>query len=366
MAGSHRTSTQGLELRRELTEKPHRYEFYQALRLLEALHPDAPRIGRGARASQELALFGQEPDLAFPTSMLAGFASGGEARRDRLDVRFFGLFGPNGPLPLHLTEYARDRDRHEKDSSFRRFADIFHHRMLSLFYRAWANAQPTVSYDRPSEDRFVDYVGSFVGIGLPGAHDQDLLPDHSRLYLAGLLAMQHRPADGLEALVEEYLQEPAEVDEFVGEWLPLPADAVSSLGRSPLSSVLGENLTIGEKTWFCQGRVRVTCGPLSFPSFRNLLPDRQSLTRLDCLVKSYLGLETAWELSLVLKAEEVPSVSLGESGHLGWTSWLGHRDPRSNAADVVLHPDRLGVSPAITGALTAASESERYEENHHG
>ena len=69
-------------------------------------------------------------------------------RPPRLLVRFFGLFGPDGPLPLHLTEYARDRMRNWRDATFQRFADVFHHRALSLFWRAYADSRPTISFDR--------------------------------------------------------------------------------------------------------------------------------------------------------------------------------------------------------------------------
>ena len=85
----------------------------------------------------------------------------------RLTQRFFGLLGPNGPLPLHLTDYARERVLHHGDPTLARFFDVFHHRMLALFYRAWAQAQPTASLDRPYDDRFADFVGSLIGIGSP-------------------------------------------------------------------------------------------------------------------------------------------------------------------------------------------------------
>jgi type VI secretion system protein ImpH len=338
MAGSNRASSQALEFRTKLAADPYRFEFFQALRMLEALNADKPRIGKATRASQESVRLGQEPSMAFATSMLASFTLGDEKHKDRLDVRFMGLFGPNGPLPLHLTEFARDRDRQEKDPTFRRFADVFHHRMLSLFYRAWADSQPTVNFDRADEDRFFDYVGSLIGIGLPGARDYDELPDHSRLYLAGLLAMQNRPAAGLRCSLEEYLQVPVEVDEFVGEWLKLPEDALLRLGRSPLSGILGQTTTAGEKTWFCQGKIRIVCGPLHMESFRRLLPDRYSLPGLTALVRNYCGDEIAWELNLVLIAAEVPSVTLGVAGQLGWTSWMGNRTSPSDAGDVRLNP----------------------------
>lgn len=338
MAGSNRASAQAVALLSDLAENPHKFEFYQALRLLEALNPDSPRLGKSSRASQDPIRLGQEPSMAFATSMLAGFEPANDTHKDRLDVLFFGLFGPNGPLPLHLTEYARDRDRQEHDSTMRRFADVFHHRMLSLFYRAWADAQPTVSFDRPDQSRFFDYVGSLFGLGSPGTRNHDELPDHARLFLAGLLGLQTRPAVGLEAALTEYLSVPTTVEEFSGEWLELPDENRLYLGRSRRSGRLGVNTTAGARTWYCQGLITVVCGPLSFADFRRLLPDRDSLSRLRGLIRTYVGDELRWELRLVLQAQEVPSVVLGERGELGWTSWLGTRLSASDADDVLIRP----------------------------
>jgi predicted component of type VI protein secretion system len=43
-----------------------------------------------------------------PAELAAWWPASG--RPARLLVYFFGLLGPNGPLPLHLTEYARERN----------------------------------------------------------------------------------------------------------------------------------------------------------------------------------------------------------------------------------------------------------------
>ncbi len=86
----------------------------------------------------------------------------------RISIYGFGLFGPNGPLPLHLTEYARERRRHHSDNTLSAFADLFHHRLILLFYRAWADAQSVNSLDRPDGHRFVDYVASLMNMGQAG------------------------------------------------------------------------------------------------------------------------------------------------------------------------------------------------------
>lgn len=338
MAGSNRASTQAVGLLRALGSNPQRFEFYAAMRALDALDPKLPRIGRATRPAHESVRLGQEPSLAFAPSMLADFRPAGEGEH-RLDVLFFGMFGPNGPLPLHLTEYARDRERQEHDPTFRRFADVFHHRMLSLFYRAWADAQPAISLDRPDDDRYFAYLGALIGLGAPAAWDRDDLPDHTRVYLAGLMAMQNRPAEGLRAAVEEYLDVPVSLDEFVGEWLTLPEENHLRLGVSESSGRLGLTTTAGARTWYCQGRIRVVCGPLALEEFMRLLPSASTLARLNALVRSYAGDELAWELNLVLEADQVPGTRLGEAGELGWTTWLGRRRDDTDANDVVIRLD---------------------------
>ena len=154
---------------------------------------------------------------------------------DKLELQIrigelFGLFGPNGPLPLHLTEYARERQLHHGDQTLARFADLFHHRMLLLFYRAWAQAQPTVSLDRPRDDRFADFVGALIGIGSPALHARDAVHDHAKLHFAGLLTRQVRSAEGLEALLSGWLRRAVRVEQFAGAWLPLQDTERSRLG----------------------------------------------------------------------------------------------------------------------------------------
>src|SRR5262249_55944074 len=141
-------------------------------------------------------------------------------RPSYLATYYFGLFGPNGPLPLHLTEYAHSRELNYRDSSFRRFADLFHHRLTSLFYRAWADAQPVVSFDR-SEPRFDLYVGRLLGIGMPEMRDRDKVADHAKLGRAGRFSLAARPPEGLIAILADYFGFRFALREMVGEWLRL-------------------------------------------------------------------------------------------------------------------------------------------------
>jgi type VI secretion system protein ImpH len=320
-----------------LAAAPEAFDFYQALRRIEALYADSPRLGTAPRPAQEPVRLGQEPSLAFAPATLAAFEPATAARPARLVSRFFGLFGPNGPLPLHLTEYAYERRHNLHDPTIARFADLFHHRMLSLFYRAWAAAQPTVAYDRPQRDSFAVYVGALFGLGTAEMRDRDAMPDLAKLHFAGRLAAQARNAEGLQALISAFFTVPVRIEEFVGEWLTLPADARCLLGRSRETGGLGTTATVGGRVWSAHHKFRIVVGPMRFAEYERLLPGGDSLARLTAIVRNYAGDELSWDVNLVLREDEVPALSLGRQGRLGWTTWLGRRTGR-DLDDLKLRP----------------------------
>ena len=333
------TSADTLKFLRELEESPYRFDFFMALRRIESIHADKPRLGEGVRPMDEPIRLGQEPSLAFAPSALAAFTAGDKDRPHRLQNFFFGLFGPNGPLPLHLTEFARDRERHERDPTFRRFADIFHHRLLLLFYRAWANAQPTVSLDRAARRRVDTYVGSVFGLGAPEFRGRDNVPDEAKLHMAGRFALQTKCAEGLLAVLEEFLHLPFRIAEFIGEWLRLSSRDWLRLGAMGSACALGKGTVIGRSVWNCQHKFRIICGPLRLEEFKRLLPGGPSLTRLRDTVRGFVGFGLDWDLNLVLARADVPRLCLGVSGELGWTAWLGERKTTTDADDVIIRPN---------------------------
>jgi type VI secretion system protein ImpH len=338
--------TDALTFFAELAAAPYRYDFYQTLRRLECLHQDKPRWGRALRPIDEPVRLGQEPDLSFAPSPLASFETRGD-RPPRLQVRLFGLFGPNGPLPIHLTEYARERLQHAGDPTLSRFLDIFHHRFLALFYRAWAQAQPAVNRDRPKDDRFTAYVGTFVGIAPPSFRNRDAVPDLAKLFHVGALIRQVRNAEGLERILEHFFRVPVRIEQFVGHWLRLDTRERTTLktDRAPL----GAGAVLGGRVWDRQHKFRIHLGPLTLDQYESFLPGGAPLRKLVDWVRMYLCYELDWDVRMLLKQKEVPKLSLGGSTRLGWTTWLGHRRKPTPADD--LHLDPKQSSP--TGARAA-------------
>ena len=336
-----RDETDRLMFYRALEERPHDFDFFQSLRRIECLNPDKPRLGRAQRPVDEPVRLGQDVFMNFAPAPIASFGKGEADRAPRLDQRIFGCFGPNGPLTLHLTDFVRERVLHHGDRTFVRFADVFHHRLLELFYRAWASAQPTVNLDRPGEDRFAVFVGSLVGIGSPGTRNRDATGDFVKLFFSGALVRQVRNADGLQSILSGYFQLPVAIEQFVGHWMPLPQGDCTRLGSRTAGAQLGVGAVLGSRVWDRQHKFRVRFGPLTLAQYEAFLPGGKALPRLVALVRQYLCFELEWDAQLVLKRTQVPRTRLGIYGRLGWTTWVGRIRDKHDPDDLTL--DAEGV-----------------------
>ncbi|MBN2574080.1 MAG: type VI secretion system baseplate subunit TssG [Deltaproteobacteria bacterium] len=326
------------DLLRQVAAAPYRYDFFALLRAIECACPERLRLGQATRPADEPIRLGQEASLVFAPSTLAYLEPAREGRPPRIGVHFFGMLGPNGPLPIHMTEYARDRVRNAGDQTLVRFLDIFHHRALALFYRGWANAQPTVHRDRPSSDRFATYVGSLFGVGSPAVRDRDLFPDSAKLYFAGRFAHQARNAEGLRAIVADYFRLPTDLEEFVGEWTPLQEEERWRITRTAFAGALGISTILGAHAWQRQTKVRIVFGPLKEHEFQSLLPGSERLQRLTALVRNYVGDALNWDVRLFLDKRVSHPFRLDRITRLGWTSWLGHCPEGEGRDDLIINP----------------------------
>ncbi len=322
----------------QLQADPQSYHLFQALRIIEAQHPDRPRLGQSRRSAQDPVRLGQEAELAFPTSTIADFKAGEDGRM-HLTNRAFGLFGPQGPLPLHLTEYARNRRRNERDTTFIAFADTFTHRLMSLFYRAWAAGQPAPSFDRPEQDPFERKVAALSGYNAKALYGRDEMPDMAKRHFAGHLASGTKTAEGLVSILSSFFDAPVHLQQFVGEWLDLEPDDRWQLGQG----ALGRSTSIGSRVWSRTSKFRILVGPLSLPDYKRLLPGQGSLERLEAIVRNYVGDALDWDVNLILRAADVPRVALGgANAALGHTTWVGlRRDAAHDADDLYLSPPHV-------------------------
>ncbi|MBU2550296.1 MAG: type VI secretion system baseplate subunit TssG [Proteobacteria bacterium] len=312
------------ELIDKLLESGHRFSFFQALRLIELIHPEAPRLGGRGPAAREIVRLRPDLSLVFPKSDLkaiereAGTPEGLE--RFLVTVGFLGLYGSVSPLPTFYTEsiYADD----DPDAvRVRRFLDVFHHRLTSLFYRTWWKYRYTVQFEPDGQDEFSRRL-----LPLTGRAETPALRDVPRMELLaslGLLTQLPRSAASLERFLAAFFDHvPVRVIQCIERWVILKPDQKNALGRR--NAELGLDCLAGEKVRDRRGRFRVRLGPLGFEAFLSFTPKGEQFKLLCGLVQLFVMDPLDFEVEVVLKGDEARPMQLTARApnHLGWTSWL--------------------------------------------
>lgn len=316
---------------------PWNFGFLSLLRRIAAREPASPRVGTASRPQAEPYRLGQQPSLAFAPREIAEVAR----RDDRLRIRLFGLgvLGPNGPMPIHVTEIARDRKDGRQDSTLVDFLDLFHHRYLTLFYRAWAQAQAAAGLDRAADETFSLYVASLAGND-PDEALHGALPSHARLAASAHLVREARNPAGLAATLSHFFGVPVHVDEYVLHWIAVTPDEHSRLGVAGMPSVMGEGALLGEMVPDRQHKFRLRVGPLSLDQYIRLTPGGKDLPVLVDWVRAFVGHEFAWELELQVQPRSAPPARIGAPERLGWSTWLGDAQHDAPVTGMVFEPEQ--------------------------
>lgn len=325
-------------LERALRKDPTEFGFFQAVSLLERLRPESRPVGGFGDPAEETVRFSVPPRLSFPPGEIAALSMP-ESGPARMSVNFMGLTGPLGVLPYHYTSLAAERAR-ARDGAYSAFLDLFHHRMISLFYRAWAKHRFTLGVEK-GEDRLHEHVLDLVGAGLQKAREHLPISPDALIHYAGLLVLQTRSAAALEQLIEEYFGVPAEIEQFVGDWYPLPVDDQCALGEEiDIATQLGAGAVVGDEVWDQQTRARIRLGPLKRAKLEEFLPTGSAYRSLRALTRFFSHDQYEFELQLVLAREDVPGFVLGgDEGRpqpLGWSTWIRTREFTTHADDIRL------------------------------
>lgn len=320
-----------------LREEPYGFTLFAALRLLEQLYPERPRLGEARRASDDAIRLAQPPHLIFAPSDVTALGRTADGT-PRLEQYSFGVFGPNGALPLHLTEYAFERAAHRGDPGVADFINAFQHRFIALFYRAWADGDPAVNLDRPASDRFVRCLGALVGLAPPAARAASPLAAGAALGRAALFGRSTRSAASLERALSDYFGLEIKIRQFVGGWLEIPDESRARLGVMTGGGALGLGATLGSSSWQCQHQFEISLGPLDYAAFERFLPGSPAFDELTGIVRFFTNDEWFWQLRPTLAANQAPGIALGRTGRLGWTGWLGGRPGKVD--DVVIRGER--------------------------
>jgi type VI secretion system protein ImpH len=330
-----------------LFSTPGKFDFFQAVRLLERLAVSSNRaaVGGDTAPEREAVAFRVLPALRFPAGPVSKVSLEDEESPPELVVTFGGLTGPDGILPQHYTSLLIARSR-LKDNTLRDWLDLFHHRLLSLLMRAWEKNQWAAVVDRQraegtGEDAATGAAFAVAGFGTGGLRERLALPGDVPVFYAGLLSRQPRTATGLEQILADYFGWPVVVEQFAGQWLYLDAENKAELpreSRSGLNCTLGRDVVIGRRVWDVQSSVRVAVGPVDASAFRSLLLGGNARGPLCEMIRLYLGLEYDAEVKVVLQPDAVPWTALDydeRSGpRLGWNTWVRTHNFGTPVSDV--------------------------------
>lgn len=309
----------------------------EAFELMRRLESPAHRFGDAGGAGQEPARLGQEIRLGPAAREVARFSPAENGTPAHIALEITGLFGPEGPMPLHLSRRIMERMSERwfaggslsepgADRAFLEFCNLLQHRMMALYYRAFADAQPAVAADHGREGRLSGMVAALAGLGLPGTAEAMDDPALALRHATGL-ASQIRGPERLAAMLSDLLAAPVRVVEFAPHWQDIPKALASRLGRAHVG--LGRGAMPGPRVYQPQARAEIVVGPLTLSQYRALIgheaPARAALRRL---LRFVMGEEIGFDLRLVLAAPEVPAATLGSGVALGRTGWLADRTAR--------------------------------------
>ncbi|MBI4854923.1 MAG: type VI secretion system baseplate subunit TssG [Acidobacteria bacterium] len=342
MATSFRRSNPSLKQR--LAQEPYYFDFFQAVRLLERSFPTRLTVGRDSNPKEEVTRFHNHISLNFPSSEINKIVFSPEdlptQTSNKMFVRFMGMAGVNGVLPLSYTELLIERRRY-KDQTLADFLDIFNHRMISLFYRAWEKYRFPVVYERGTDDYFTDYLFDTIGIGTKGLQKRLNFPDKALLLYGGLIGQKPHSISAIAAILRDFFQIPTKVEPFTGQWLKLDSESITQLGKS--NSILGQSTIVGAKIWDQQSKFCLIFGPLKFQEFKEFLPIGSAYQSVIDLIRLLVGQELDFDEQLVLKKTEVPTCKITNNQKqgmlLGWTTWLKTKEFNQDDRQVVLRTD---------------------------
>ncbi len=319
----------------KILKEGHRFTFFQAVYILEKYCSSIGKIanvGRQGPASNECIRFKPDVSLAFPISDIVSIekteAEDGYTPKFIMTTSFLGLYGSNSPLPDFYAEDILQADPEE--TNVRDFLDIFHHRLISLFYRCWLKYRYYIQYLPNGEDEFSKQIFSLIGMGMPELREQLGIPAVNLLRYVGLFTQQNRSASGLERLLSDYFDGiPVNIEQCIGRWVKISIEDQTFLGKS--NSQLGTKISIGEIVFDRSGKFRITIKIPNYQTFKRFLPNGDYFQSIREIASAYLSAPLDYEVELILPKNEVPRLELNsDDAILGWSGWLISETPKED------------------------------------
>ncbi|MFT5732025.1 MAG: type VI secretion system protein ImpH [Planctomycetota bacterium] len=320
-----------------LASSPERFEFHQAVRLLELMglsSGEGNPVGAHSPPAAESVDFRVHPSLAYATSAIRACKVDTEegAALARLDVTFTGLIGSAGVLPPHYSELILARQLH-RDTALRDFLDILHRRTLALIHRGWRKTAFPFAFELEAQqqldhDQFTVGLLSLVGLGTKSLRRRQAVNDLAFAFAGGAYANQVKSAVALAGILSATFAVPFDVEQLVGSWMEIPVNEQSTLlryGEAPAERhTLGGGISIGTRVWDVQSRLRLVAGPMTLSQFQFFADESPGRIRVMAMARSFVGDAIQVDLECILAEDECPGIQLGDGQRIGRDAWLEH------------------------------------------
>jgi len=329
----------------KLFTEGHTFNFFQATRLLQGIVRQWQAVGESNPVGHDV--FPEKENIKFSTASSLKFQSSeivnisaltndlaeGGSDKANMQIAFMGLDGPSSSLPVFLTEMEMLRSR-AKDTALKDFLEIFNHRLISLFYRAWEKYRLTYNYEshallESGTDQITQVFEALLGID--GKYLKQSLPasEEELIYYAGLYASPRRSASALQGSLSEFLDVPVKVHQFKGEWLELLKEDRSQLPIHPLkgrNNCLGMDMVIGERFYTVEGKFELEIGPISNEEYSSFCPGRPKYLALKRFTELFVGANFVFDVKYNIESEGIKDWSLDSQSEdefrLGWNTWM--------------------------------------------
>jgi type VI secretion system protein ImpH len=330
--------SEGNYLERVISKEAYKFEFYQAVRLIDllykkyikALGKDFDKDVQGEIFDEELKgiRFKSNIDPSFPASDLERIKVPGYAGDSfEMTVNFMGLAGATGPMPAHYTQMILDIEKESGSvNAFREFLDIFNHRLISLIYQVRKKHRVGFQSKPPEETSISNYFYSLIGMGTEGLRKRLSINDSALLNYIGLFVNRNRSVAGLEFILSDYFDVKVKSKSFIGQWQKVDGEFVTVLGVDGRNQTLGSSAMLGNQVWDQEAKFDLRIGPVSGDQYLDFLPiyDSKSFLPLIELTRHYAGPEYEFDFTFTVKPDELPRAVLGDrrTAKLGWTTWI--------------------------------------------
>jgi type VI secretion system protein ImpH len=313
--------------------------FVPLVALLEQLTAGAVRVGGDGPPAEEAIRFRHDPSLTFSSGDVSqvrlvprvdewGQSHGGPKHVFEVVTTFLGLTGASSPLPGYMVEEIAQED---PDRPLRQhFLDLFHHRLLSLLYRALTRYMPEAEATRAGDDVWTRRVLALAGLDTYERGPSVGLSVSQLLRLAPLLATRARTGRTLELALSDVLREDlgearVTVRQFAGSWVEVDSEQRMMLGK--LNSHLGRTSMLGGKLFDRAGKFIIGISPLEGGTYHRLLPegDLSPLVREVVALVVRDPLECALELGVREDVLGAFQLKMKNAARLGRNTYLGGR-----------------------------------------